>query len=116
MLARGGGTAARRIKEVRMPKFVMLTRVDPGVLRSPDALEQLERSAMESIREQCPQVKWLSSYAVLGPCDYVDTFEAPDNEAAAKVSMLIRTHGHAHSEVWPATDWQRFKQLVHDMK
>jgi uncharacterized protein with GYD domain len=103
-------------QEVQMPKFVMLTRLDPEVLRGPTSLEQLESRAMDAIREQCPGVSWLSSYAVLGPRDYVDTSEAPDNETAAKVSLLIRTHGHAHSEVWPATDWQRFKEMVHGMK
>jgi hypothetical protein len=38
-------------------------------VRSPKGLEQLERDAMKRVREECPNVKWLSSYAVLGPCD-----------------------------------------------
>jgi uncharacterized protein with GYD domain len=96
-----------------MSMFIMLTRIDPEVVSAPQSFEKLEREAMDSIRAQCPQLKWLSSHAVLGPCDYVDIFEAPDNETAAKVSTLVRTHGRAHSEVWPATDWQRFKTMIH---
>jgi uncharacterized protein with GYD domain len=103
-------------KEVfAMPTFIMLTRVDPEMLRTPQSLEELEKRAAEAIRSQCPSVKWLSNYAVLGPYDYVDVFEAPDIETAAKVSTLIRTQGRAHSEIWPATDWKKFKSMLHSM-
>ena len=44
-----------------MPTFIMLTRVEPEALKDAHSLEQLERGAVASIREQCPQVKWISS-------------------------------------------------------
>jgi len=95
-----------------MPTFVMLTRLNPDAVRSPRELEQLERDAMKRLREECPDVEWLSSYAVLGPYDYLDIFIASDAEAAARVSALIRTFGHARTEIWTATEWGRFKEIV----
>ena len=81
-----------------MPTFIMLTRLNPDAVRSPRGLEQLERDAMQRVRQQCPDVKWLSSYAVLGPCDYLDVFIANDIETAARVSTIIRTFGHGQTE------------------
>jgi uncharacterized protein with GYD domain len=95
-----------------MPTFIMLTRLNSDAVRSPRALEQLELDAMQRVREECPDVKWLTSYAVLGPCDYLDVFIANDIETAARVSTLIRTFGHATTEIWTATEWDRFKEIV----
>ncbi len=95
-----------------MPTFIMLTRLNPDAVRSPRGLEQLEREAMKRVREVCPDVEWLNSYAVLGPCDYLDVFNANDIETAARVSTLIRTFGHAQTEIWTATEWDRFKEIV----
>jgi uncharacterized protein with GYD domain len=95
-----------------MQTFIMLTRLAPGAVKSPEALEKLEREAMAAVRKNCPEVKWIGSFAVLGPYDYLDLFEAPGMDAATKVSTLIRTFGHAQTEVWGALPWDRFKETV----
>jgi uncharacterized protein with GYD domain len=102
-------------QEAIMPVFVMVTRISPEAVRSPKALEDLEKQAMARIHKECPDVEWIGSYAVLGPYDYVDIFRAADIETATKVSTLIRTFGHAQTEIWAGTEWQRFKEIVRDL-
>lgn len=98
-----------------MPTFIMLTRVEPEALRSPRGVEVLERVAMSAVRAECPEVEWVESYALLGPYDYLDVFRAPDIETATKVATLVRIGGHAHTEVWAATEWTRYKAMVREM-
>lgn len=94
-----------------MSAFIMLTKLGSGIARTGTMLEELERSAVDQVREQCPNVRWLHSYAVLGRPDYVDIFTAPDTETAMKVSALVRTFGAADTEIWPAVEWEHFKAI-----
>lgn len=98
-----------------MDTFIMLTRVSHEEMSTPQGLASLEQQVMAQVRSQCPEVSWLHSYAVLGPYDYLDIFEAPSVAAAMRVATLIRTFGHAESEVWPATAWGTFKEMLHEM-
>jgi uncharacterized protein with GYD domain len=95
-----------------MPTFVLLTRLTPETVGAPRDLKTLEKSVAERIRRDVPQVKWVSNYAILGPYDYLDLFEAPDEASAAKVAMIIRSFGHAQTETWLAIPWERFRDLV----
>lgn len=95
-----------------MQTFIMLTRLAHGALSSPEELEGLEKRVMDRVIGQCPDVKWVASYAILGPHDYLDVFEAPDTQTAMQVSTIVRTFGHADTEIWGATEWKRFKTMI----
>lgn len=95
-----------------MPAFVLLTRLSPEALQQPKSFETLERHVSEQVLVHCPEVKWLASYALLGPWDYLDIIDAPDLPSATRVSVLVRSYGRAQTEVWSALDWPAFKSLL----
>jgi len=94
----------------------MLTRLSPEALTRPGAVANLNKKVEERIRQECPGVKWLANYAVLGACDYLDVFEAPDADTATRVALLVRSFGHATTETWVATPWDRFLTLAQSLK
>jgi len=95
-----------------MPTYVVLTRLTPESAKSPGELKRLETAVADHVRKDCPQVKWVADYAILGPYDYLDIFEAPDEITAAKVVMIIRSYGHAQTETWTAMPWDRFALVL----
>ncbi len=95
-----------------MPTYILLTRLSPEAVKTPKDLEKLEKEVSHKIKVECPKVKWLSNYSILGPYDYVDIFEAPDEMTASKVVMIIRSFGHASTETWTAIPWSRFQEMA----
>jgi uncharacterized protein with GYD domain len=93
--------------------FIMLTRLI-GKEVHPDKLnlEDLKQEVEKNITASCPDVEWLSNYAVFGPYDYVDIFSAPNLENAMKVAAIVRFFGHASTEIWPALEWDQFKKTI----
>jgi uncharacterized protein with GYD domain len=86
-----------------MAHYVILTRVSPDALQTPEGLLDLEKQVKDRVSKECPEVRWISNFAVMGPYDYLDIFEAPDNDTAMRVSAIIRALGNASPELWPAT-------------
>ncbi len=98
-----------------MQTFILLTRLSPDAVKNPRALEELENKVMERVRKECPDIEWLHNFAILGPYDYLDVFRAPDEQSAFKMATLIRTFGHCTTEVWTATEWARFRNVIHEL-
>jgi uncharacterized protein with GYD domain len=95
-----------------MATFVLFTKVPPESMRDPRGFQQVARQVADRLRTQFPNVKWVSSFSILGPYDIVDLFEAPDNETATQVALLIRSVAGVTTETYPATPWEGFLNLV----
>ena len=95
-----------------MPTYVILSRLTPETIRTPNELRRLEKAVSDAVRRECPRVKWLANDAILGPHDYLDIFEAPDETVAAKAVVLIRSFGHVQTETSTALPWERFERLI----
>lgn len=98
-----------------MSVFIMLTRLSHEAMKDPKSLTRLSHELAQHIRRDCHGVEWISSFVLLGPADYLDIFKAPDIDAATKVATLVRTFGHATTEIWPATEWAQFEKLIQQL-
>ncbi|MGB9714754.1 MAG: GYD domain-containing protein [Candidatus Bathyarchaeales archaeon] len=74
-----------------MPYYILLsTLTDEGrktVKEKPERIKEVNKE-LEAFG-----VKVLSQYAVLGPYDFVNVVEAPNNETVAKVSLELGSRG-----------------------
>jgi len=98
-----------------MGTFVLMTKLTPEVNRELKNREKIGKKWMKKVAEKCPEVKWIAHYALLGPYDFMDIFEAPNEEVAAKVSMISLSSGALQAESWTAIPYNRFLDLVEEI-
>jgi uncharacterized protein with GYD domain len=93
-----------------MPLYILATK-----LQSPDLVEKRKEQGekwLKLVRRNVPGIKWIAHYAILGPYDFLDIFEAKDEQEAAKVSLLSRSSGASCAESWTAIPYAEFLDLV----
>ncbi|MBI2371438.1 MAG: GYD domain-containing protein [Deltaproteobacteria bacterium] len=95
-----------------MPTFALLTKLAKEEIENPKARERKGKQWLTRVRARCPRVKWLAHYAVLGPYDFLDIYEAPDAEEAAKVSLITQALGATAAESWTLIPYSRFLRLA----
>ena len=98
-----------------MPKFVLMTRLAPEAIRDVNVRKALGKEWLNKVKAACPDVKWIAHYALLGPYDFMDVYEAPDEETAAKVSMISLAHGALTEESWVAIPYRRILELAREI-
>ncbi len=95
-----------------MQTFVLMTKLPPELASKVKQREQIGRNWLGQVHEKCPDVKFVAHYALLGKYDFMDIFEAPDAETAAKVSLISQKEGAAQAESWTAIPYKRFVELI----
>ena len=98
-----------------MQTYILLTKLSPEVCRQMGERAELGRVWLDRVRKKCPEVKFISHYALLGEYDFLDIYEAPNEESAAKVSMISLSNGATAAESWTAIPYKRFVELIADL-
>ena len=93
-----------------MPIYIMLsTLTDEGA----ETLKERPERILEVNREvEAMGVKVLAQYAVLGPYDFVNIVEAPDNETVARVSVELASRGSVKIMTLPTLPIEAFIQRL----
>ena len=50
-----------------MPRFVLMTRLAPESLHDAEVRRAMGRAWLMKVKTACPEVTWISHYAILGP-------------------------------------------------
>jgi uncharacterized protein with GYD domain len=99
-----------------MPTFVLMTRLAPEALADARGRRAMGKEWLKRVHEFCPDVKWLAHYALLGPYDFMDIYDAPDAETAHRVSLISRSEGAVTAESWQALPYDRFLGLMEELE
>ncbi len=95
-----------------MPVYVMLTSLtDEGMKtlkHKPERIKEVDKEVMERFG-----VKILAQYAVMGPYDFVNIIEAPDNDTVVKMAVELGSRGTIRTLTMPAIE---VDQLIKDLK
>ena len=101
-----------------MKTYVLMSKLaphGPSVIEVVSSVKDGPRSRrlwIEQVKKQCPEVKFTAHYALLGAWDFMDIYEAPDEETAAIVSLLSRSSGAYRVESWVAIPNSRLLEIA----
>ena len=95
-----------------MSMFVLMTRLAPEVLHDARDRRRRGKEWLDKVKAACPDVKWQAHYALLGPYDFMDIYDAPDVETAHRVSLISRAEGALTAETWPAVPWEDYLRVL----
>jgi len=98
-----------------MKTYVMLTKLSPESSKQMKDRAKLGRQWLDQVKNKCPEVKFIAHYALLGHYDFLDIYEAPDEETAAKVSMISLSNGAFHAESLSAIPYKKFLELADEI-
>lgn len=76
--------------------------------RNPKEFRKLAETVSDTIKRECPGVRWKESFATLGRFDVLDIVETDDPKQLEKAAMIIRGYGHSTTETLFATPWKEF--------
>ncbi len=93
-----------------MPTYILLSTLSPhgvGTLKA-------NPTRLKEVNTEIEQMgaKVVQQWAVLGPYDFVNIVEAPDEKVIARVSMELAARGTAHFQTLTAIPVDEFLSLL----
>ena len=93
-----------------MPTYILLSTLTAEgrktVRERPNRIQEVDRE-MEAMR-----VRVISQHAVVGPYDFVNVVEAPDNETIIKASVELGARGTVKIISMPAIPIEEFIKVI----
>lgn len=99
-----------------MPTYILVTKLSSEIMKDLKHRAETGHKWHEKVKENCSGVKFISHYALLGKYDFLDIFEAKDEEEAAKVSLISMANGALQAESWTAIPYMRFLDIAASLK
>jgi len=99
-------------REDAMNTYILATKLSPEISKNVKRRAEIGRQWMKRVKRECPNVRFLAHYALLGRYDFIDIYEAPNEEIAMKVSMISLSGGAVAAESWPALPYKRFLEII----
>ena len=92
-----------------------MTKLSSEVMSKMKNRAEIGRNWLKQVKQKCPEVRFVSHYALLGEYDFMDIYEAPDEKTAAKVSLISQANGAFQAQSWTAIPYKQFLELVNDI-
>lgn len=98
-----------------MQTYILLTKLSHDLSRQMKDRAKLGLRWLDQVRKKCPEVKFVAHYALLGQYDFLDIYEALDEETAMKVSIISQANGAFQAQSLPAIPYKRFLELTKEI-
>lgn len=98
-----------------MATYILLTKLSPEESKKVHNRAKLGHIWITDVKAKCPEVKFISHYALLGQYDFMDIYEAPDEKSAAKVSMISLANGAYSAESITAIPYKEFTEIISEL-
>jgi uncharacterized protein with GYD domain len=95
-----------------MPMFALMTRLTADALHDAGGRRAMGKEWLKKVKECCPDVTWIGHYAILGPYDFMDIYDAPDIETAHRISIISRAEGAVTAESWQLLAYEQFLDVL----
>jgi uncharacterized protein with GYD domain len=99
-----------------MPRFVLMTRLSTENMKDAEGRRKTGKEWLDKVKKTCPEVKWIAHYALLGPYDFMDIYEAPDVETAHRISLISRQEGALSAESWQALPYEDYLKVLKEVE